>query len=333
MDFIGVLITLAKTVVVLVALLTVCAYATLLERRLVARFQSRIGPNRAGPKGILQPAADFVKLLLKEDLMPAGANKVMFTLAPLMSFIPAFMAISVIPFGDSITLFGRQIPLVIADFNVAILFIFAISSLGVYALVLAGWSSNSKYSLLGGLRSSAQMISYEVALSLSVVGVLLLAGTLSLTEIVSRQSAFGDWYIWKQPLGFLLFLICGVAETNRAPFDLPEAENELVAGYHTEYSSIKFAIFFVAEYANMVTISAVATTLFLGGWNGPVLPPVVWFLIKVVFFLFLYIWLRATLPRFRYDQLMKFGWLVLLPVALANVLLTALADNLGWFAW
>ena len=203
----------------------------------------------------------------------------------------------------------------------------------MYALVLAGWSSNSKYSLLGGLRAAAQMISYEVALGLSVVGVLILAQTLSLSEIVRQQSTFDQWFIWKQPLGFLLFWICGVAETNRAPFDLPECENELVAGYHTEYSSIKFAMFYVAEYANMITISAVATSLFLGGWNGPLLPPVVWFLIKVVFFLFLYIWLRATLPRLRYDQLMRFGWLVLLPLALANVMGTALFEQLGWLAW
>jgi NADH-quinone oxidoreductase subunit H len=250
-----------------------------------------------------------------------------------MAFIPAFMAIAVIPFGDSVTLFGRRFDLIISDFNIGILFIFAASSLGVYSLVLAGWSSNSKYSLLGGLRAAAQMISYEVALGLSVVGVLILAQTLSLSEIVRQQSTFDQWFIWKQPLGFLLFWICGVAETNRAPFDLPECENELVAGYHTEYSSIKFAMFYVAEYANMITISAVATTLFLGGWNGPLLPPVVWFLIKVVFFLFLYIWLRATLPRLRYDQLMRFGWLVLLPLALANVMGTALFEQLGWLAW
>ncbi len=333
MDFLDVLAVFIKIAVVLVVLLTLCAYATLLERKLVARFQSRIGPNRAGPKGILQPVADFVKLLFKEDLTPAGANRFIFTLAPVMAFIPAFMAIAVIPFGDSVTLFGRRFDLIISDFNIGILFIFAAGSLGVYALVLAGWSSNSKYSLLGGLRAAAQMISYEVALGLSVVGVLILAQTLSLSEIVRQQSTFDQWFIWKQPLGFLLFWICGVAETNRAPFDLPECENELVAGYHTEYSSIKFAMFYVAEYANMITISAVATTLFLGGWNGPLLPPVVWFLIKVVFFLFLYIWLRATLPRLRYDQLMRFGWLVLLPLALANVMGTALFEQLGWLAW
>ncbi len=333
MDFLDVLAVFIKIAVVLVVLLTLCAYATLLERKLVARFQSRIGPNRAGPKGILQPVADFVKLLFKEDLTPAGANRFIFTLAPVMAFIPAFMAIAVIPFGDSVTLFGRRFDLIISDFNIGILFIFAAGSLGVYALVLAGWSSNSKYSLLGGLRAAAQMISYEVALGLSVVGVLILAQTLSLSEIVRQQSTFDQWFIWKQPLGFLLFWICGVAETNRAPFDLPECENELVAGYHTEYSSIKFAMFYVAEYANMITISAVATSLFLGGWNGPLLPPVVWFLIKVVFFLFLYIWLRATLPRLRYDQLMRFGWLVLLPLALANVMGTALFEQLGWLAW
>ena len=333
MDAVGVVAVLVKIVLVLVVLLTICAYTTLLERKLVARFQTRIGPNRAGFRGVLQPLADLVKLVFKEDLTPAGANRTMFTLAPVMAFIPAFMSIAVIPFGDSVTILGRRIDLVISDFNVGILFIFAVSSLGVYALVLAGWSSNSKYSLLGGLRSSAQMISYEVSLGISLVGVLLLAGTLSLTEIVQAQAGVGSWYIWKQPLGFLLFLICGVAETNRAPFDLPEAENELVAGYHTEYSSVKFAMFFVAEYANMVTISAVATVFFLGGWTGPGLPPILWFLIKVLGFLFIFIWLRATLPRFRYDQLMRFGWLVLLPVTLANVVLTALFQQLGWLSW
>jgi NADH-quinone oxidoreductase subunit H len=329
MDVIDVLLVVIKIVAVLVVLLSLCAYSTLLERKVVARFQSRIGPNQAGPKGILQPLADFVKLAFKEDLTPAGANRFIFTLAPAMAFIPAFISIAVIPFGDGMTLFGRHVDFIISDFNIGILFIFAASSMGVYSLVLAGWSSNSKYSLLGALRSSAQMISYEVGLGLSVVGVLLLAGSLSLSEIVRQQTLFADWYIWKQPLGFILFLICGVAETNRAPFDLAECENELVAGYHTEYSSIKFAMFFVAEYANMITISAVAATLFLGGWNGPGLIPVVWFLIKVVCFLFMYIWLRATLPRLRYDQLMRFGWLVLLPVGLLNIMVTAALQTLG----
>lgn len=333
MDAITLLILLLKTVVVLVVLMTLCAYTTLIERRLLARFQSRIGPNQAGFFGVLQPLADFIKLLFKEDLTPAGANRVIFTLAPAMAFIPAFMSIAVIPFGPSFTLFGRQIDMIISDINVGILFIFAASSLGVYALVLAGWSSNSKYSLLGGLRAAAQMISYEVSLGLSVVGVLMLSGTLSLTGIVTQQATIGEWFIWKQPIGFLLFLIAGIAETNRAPFDLPEAENELVAGYHTEYSSVKFSMFFVAEYANMVTISALATTLFLGGWSGPWLPPIVWFLIKVAMFLFLYVWLRATLPRLRYDQLMRFGWLILLPAGLANIMITALLQRLGWLAW
>lgn len=331
MDVIDILLVLLKIVGVIVVLLSLCAYTTLLERKLVARFQSRIGPNQAGPRGLLQPLADLVKLIFKEDLTPAGANRFLFTLAPVMAFIPAFLSIAVIPFGDFATLFGRRVDFVISDFNIGILFIFGASSLGVYSLVIAGWSSNSKYSLLGGLRSSAQMISYEVGLGLSVVGVLILAGTLSLTEIVRQQTLWADWFLWKQPLGFLLFLICGVAETNRAPFDLPECENELVAGYHTEYSSIKFAMFYVAEYANMVTISAVAATLFLGGWNGPWLPPVLWFLIKVLVFLFMYVWLRATLPRLRYDQLMKFGWLVLLPLGLVNIMVTAALSAGGWW--
>lgn len=331
MDLIDLALALTKSVVVLVVLLSLCAYTTLLERKLVARFQCRIGPNQAGWKGVLQPLADLVKLIFKEDVTPVGANRFLFTMAPVMSFIPAFLSIAVIPFGDFATLWGRRVDFVISDFNIGILFIFAVGSLGVYSLVLAGWSSNSKYSLLGGLRSSAQMISYEVGLGLSVVGVLLLAESLSLSEIVHRQATFADWYLWKQPLGFLLFLICGVAETNRAPFDLAECENELVAGYHTEYSSIKFAMFYVAEYANMVTISAVAATLFLGGWNGPLLPPLLWFLIKVLVFLFLYVWLRATLPRLRYDQLMKFGWLVLLPAGLANVMITAALLALGFW--
>lgn len=323
MDLTAWVLVLVKIVLSLVVLLTLCAYTTLLERKLVARFQTRIGPNRAGPRGLLQPLADLVKLIFKEDLTPTGANRMLFTLAPFMSFVPAFLALAVIPWSGTFGVWGYQIKGVISDLNIGLLFIFAVSSLGVYSLVLAGWASNSKYSLLGGLRASAQMISYEVGLGLSVVGVLILAGSLSLTEIVSQQATVGDWFLWKQPLAFLLFLICGVAETNRAPFDLAECENELVAGYHTEYSSIKFAMFYVAEYANMVTISAVATTLFLGGWNGPWLPPLIWFLLKVLIFLFIYVWVRATLPRLRYDQLMKFGWMVLLPAGLFNVLLTA----------
>lgn len=316
-------IAIIKVGVVLWAILTACAYIVWLERKLVARMQVRLGPTRVGPFGLLQPLADGIKLFAKEEIIVEQANKWMYVAAPLMAFIPAFITFAVIPFGDKVTLFGREIEMLVSDFNIGILFILGVTSLGVYGIVLAGWSSNSKYSLLGALRSAAQMISYEISLGLSVIGVLLLAGSLSLADIVRAQDSVGRWFIWKQPLGFLLYLIAAFAETNRAPFDLPEAETELVAGYFTEYSSMKFALFTIAEYANMVTVSALATTLFLGGWQGPVLPPVVWFMLKVFLFIFLYIWVRATLPRFRYDQLMRFGWLVLLPTALVNVLVTA----------
>jgi NADH-quinone oxidoreductase subunit H len=277
----------------------------------------------AGWHGLLQPVADLVKLLFKEEVLPGQAHRTLYLLAPLMSFIPALIPIAVIPFGDKITLFGREINLVISNFNLGLLMVLAITSLGVYGIIMAGWSANSKYSMLGGLRSTAQMISYEIGLGMSIVGIIILAGTLNLVEIVQGQDAIYKWYVFRQPLGFLLFIVCAIAETNRAPFDLPEAESELVAGYFTEYSSMRFGMFFVGEYANMVTVSAMATTLFFGGWQGPLLPPVVWFLIKVCAFLFLYIWLRASLPRFRYDQLMRFGWYVIIPLALANILVTA----------
>jgi NADH-quinone oxidoreductase subunit H len=319
------IIAVIKVAVVLWAILTACAYIVWLERKLVARMQVRLGPTRVGPFGLLQPLADAIKLFTKEEIIVEQAEKWLYIAAPLIAFIPAFITFAVIPFGDTVTLFGRQIDLLISDFNVGLLYILGVTSLGVYGIVLAGWSSNSKYSLLGALRSAAQMISYEISLGLSVIGVLLLTGSLSLVDIVKAQGSVGDWFIWKQPVGFLLYLISAFAETNRTPFDLPEAETELVAGYFTEYSSMKFAMFTIAEYANMVTVSALATTLFLGGWQGPFLPPVIWFLLKVMFFIFLYIWVRATLPRFRYDQLMRFGWLVLLPVGLVNVLVTALA--------
>lgn len=317
------IIAIIKVAVVLWAILTACAYIVWLERKLVARMQVRLGPTRVGPFGLLQPLADAIKLFTKEEIIVAQADKWLYIAAPIIAFIPAFITFAVIPFGDTVTLFGRQIDLLISDFNVGILYILGVTSLGVYGIVLAGWSSNSKYSLLGALRSAAQMISYEISLGLSVIGVLLLTGSLSLVDIVKAQGSIGEWFIWKQPVGFLLYLISAFAETNRTPFDLPEAETELVAGYFTEYSSMKFAMFTIAEYANMVTVSALATTLFLGGWQGPFLPPVVWFMLKVMFFIFLYIWVRATLPRFRYDQLMRFGWLVLLPVGLLNVLVTA----------
>lgn len=319
-----VIIALIKVIVVLGVLLLMIAYLTWLERKLLAHFQVRLGPMRVGPHGLLQPIADGLKLLFKEDVTPSGVNKVIYTLAPILSFVPAFMVFAVIPFGDKISLFGRSIDLVISDFNMGILYVFAISSLGVYGIVLAGWSSNNKYSLLGGLRSSAQMVSYEVSLGLSIIGVLMLSGSLSLLDIVRGQDTILNWYILRQPLGFIIFLICAIAETNRLPFDLPEADNELVAGYYTEYSSMKFAMFYLGEYANMINASAIATTLFLGGWQGPWLPPVVWFFLKLFAFLFIFVWLRATLPRFRYDQLMKFGWGILLPLALLNIFITGI---------
>ncbi len=317
-------ITGIKAFMVLNVLLLTCAWTTYLERRFLARMQSRIGPNTAGYRGLLTPIADLVKLLFKEDFVPAAAHKPLYLLAPLMAFIPAMLPLAVIPFGSSITLFGREINLVVSDFNLGLLFILAMTSLGIYGIIMAGWSPNSKFSLLGGLRSSAQMISYEIGLGMSLIGVIMLAGTLNLVELVEQQSSILDWYIVKQPVGFVLYLICAFAETNRSPFDLPEAESELVGGYHTEYSSMRFGLFFVGEYANMVTVAAVATTVFLGGWQGPFLPPVLWFVIKCFAFMFFYIWVRGSLPRFRYDQLMKFGWFVLIPIALANILITAL---------
>jgi NADH-quinone oxidoreductase subunit H len=283
---------------------------------------------------VLQPFADVIKLLFKEQLKPKAADTILFAIAPLVSTTAAFAAFSVVPFGTETTLFGlldRPIPLEITDVNVAVLVIFAITSMGIYGIVLAGWSSNSKYSLLGGLRSSAQMISYELSYGLAMAAVIMMAGSLSLREIVTNQSGtwFGfipRWYIFLQPLGFFIYLCAGVAETNRAPFDFPEAEQELVAGYHTEYSSMSFAMFFLAEYVNMVTVSAVATSLYLGGWLGPLLPDWlgwIWFLVKVFLILFFYVWMRWTLPRYRYDQLMEFGWKWLLPAAVLNLFATA----------
>jgi len=322
--FLFILITVIKVVVIVHIFMFILSYLTWAERKLLGHIQARLGPKNVGPFGLLQPIADGIKLLFKEDIIPAQANKILFVIAPVLSFIPALIVFAVIPFGDKVTLFGQEIDLIISDINVGLLYIFAITALGVYGIAIAGWASNSKYSLLGGLRSMAQMISYEVSYTLSIVGILMLAGSLSLVDIVKMQDSFWHMFIFKQPLAFLIYLICGIAETNRAPFDLPEAETELVAGFHTEYSSMKFGMFSIAEYANVVNVSAIATTLFLGGWQGPYLPPVVWFLLKMSAFLFLFIWLRATLPRFRYDQLMKFGWQVLLPLALLNILITAI---------
>jgi len=289
----------------------------------LGHFQVRLGPIRVGPHGLLQPIADGIKLLFKEDITPANVNKFIYNLAPLLTFIPALIIVAVIPFGRQIELFGHKIDLVISSFNMGLLYILAVSSIAVYGIILAGWSSNNKYSLLGGLRSCAQMISYEVSLGLSLIGVLMIASSLSLVDIVNAQDKFIHWFVFRQPLGFLLYLVCAIAELNRHPFDLPEADNELVAGYYTEYSSMRFAMFFLGEYGNMINFSALATTLFLGGWHGPFLPPVIWFLMKMGAFLFFLIWIRATLPRFRYDQLMNFGWKILLPLAILNVFITA----------
>jgi NADH-quinone oxidoreductase subunit H len=310
------------------------AFMVWMERKVCAYIQDRPGPNRVGPEGLLQPFADVIKLLFKEDLKPAAADTFIFLIAPIISTMTAFAAFSVIPFGTETTLFGlldEPLPLQVTDVNVAVLVVFAIASMGIYGIVLAGWSSNSKYSLLGGLRSAAQMISYELAYGLALASVVMLAGSLSLREIVMNQSGYWwyvipKWYVLLQPIGFLIFMTAGVAETNRAPFDFPEAEQELVAGYHTEYSSMSFALFFLAEYINMVTVSAVATSLYLGGWLGPFLPDWLgwlWFLLKVFLILFFYVWMRWTLPRYRYDQLMEFGWKWLLPAAVINLIVTA----------
>jgi NADH-quinone oxidoreductase subunit H len=335
------IIMLVKIGVVFGALLLSVAYMTWIERKVIADIQVRLGPMRVGPHGLLQPIADGLKLMFKEDLIPSQVERVVFLLAPSLSIIPAFIAFAVIPFGDTTTLFGllsKPVPLRITDIDVGLLFVFGVASLGVYGIVLAGWSSNNKYSLLGGLRSTAQLISYELPMGLSVVGVILLVGSLSLVDIVKAQAGlswwFGilpvpNWFLFSQPLGFCIYFCCALAETNRAPFDLPEAETELVAGFHTEYSSMKFAMFFMAEYANMITVAALATTIFLGGWLGPIAPSPVWFLGKVFLLLFLFIWIRATLPRFRYDQLMSFGWKRLLPLALLNTVVTAIVAVRG----
>lgn len=299
------------------------AYTMLLERRLLGFFQLRLGPNRVGPAGLLQPIADAMKMMLKEDLMPAGADPLVYRLAPVISGFAALSIDAVIPFGAPIHLFGTTINLDIANPGIGLLIIFALSSLGVYGLVLAGWSSQNKYSLLGGIRASAQIISYELAMGLSVMGVLMMAHTANLEGIVLAQKAHG-WFWIPQIIPFLIFMTTAIAETNRTPFDLPEAESELVAGYHTEYSGMRFALFYVAEYINMITQSGLIVTLFFGGWIGPgFLPPIIWYFIKVGIAIFVFIWIRATLPRFRYDKLMSFGWKVLLPIAFIYFLGTA----------
>jgi NADH-quinone oxidoreductase subunit H len=323
------LVILIKAVVVVFVLVTAFAYTLLWERKLIGRFQARYGPNRAGPVGYLQPLADVVKLIFKEDFVPRGANRWLFQIAPMISVFAAVAAVAVIPFGDPIEIFGHTVNLVGADLNIGVLYLFALSGLGFYGLILGGWASGNKYSLLGAARTAAQLVSYEVAMGLSVVGVVMIAQSLSLVDIVNGQRDT-VWYVLFQPLGFAIFVVAAVAETNRAPFDLPEAESELVAGYHTEYGGLKFAMFFLAEYINMIIISALGATLFLGGFSGPLLPGWLWLAIKIAAMLFLFIWLRATLPRLRYDRLMKLGWKVLLPLATLNLVVTAIVVALGF---
>src|SRR6266704_1198622 len=322
--------------------MTMVAYTVLAERRILGFIQGRLGPNRVGPGGFLQPIADLLKFIFKEDIVPDKSTRFVYFLAPTIATTAALMTIVVYPFGPDVhlPLINRPVQLVIARFDVALLYVLGVTSVGVYGIALAGWSSNNKYSLMGGLRSSAQMISYELALGLALIGVILQSGTLDLYRIVEQQSGHlgvtGWNVIWVQPLGFLIYLIAAIAETNRVPFDLPEAETELVAGFHTEYSAMKFGLFFVAEYLNMFTVSMLATTLFLGGWNGLFVHKLPWlgvfyFLGKVILFLLLYIWLRGTLPRFRFDQLMAFGWKYLMPAAIVNIVLTATLQWLGTF--
>ncbi len=318
MIMLGVLL---KGLIVILILMGFAAYMTLLERVLMARMQLRLGPNRVGPWGLLQPIADGIKLVNKERFQPAGVERFTYWLAPGISLFIALFIFVLIPFGPPVHIFGQEVSLQIADVNAGIVFLLAFSSLAVYGVVLGGWSSNNRYSLLGGLRGTAQLISYEVPMGLSLLTVVLAAGTLSLSEIVEAQRA--HWFIWTNPISFLIYLITSFAETNRAPFDLPEAEQELTGGYHTEYGGLKFAIFFLGEYINILAVSSIAVTLFLGGWLGPGEIPLLWFLMKVAVFVFFFMWVRATMARFRYDQLMNFGWKVLLPLATLNLIVTA----------
>jgi NADH-quinone oxidoreductase subunit H len=332
----GFVIPLLKIVIVLFGVvLPAVTYMVLLERKVIAWAQSRLGPMRVGPYGILQPVADAVKLMIKEDITPVRADKWVFTAAPIISMVPALIVYAVIPFGPEVNLFGRKVTLYITDINVGLLYIVSVASVGVYGIILAGYASNSKYPLLASLRASAQLISYEVAVTLTLVSVILMAGTLSMVDIVRAQESGHVWFAFVQPVAFVIFFIGGLAETNRAPFDLPEAEQELTGGFHTEYSGMRFALFFLAEYANMIVVSSVATTLFLGGWLRPFpniaalsvldfVPGWIWFGLKSFVFLYIFIWVRATLPRYRYDQLMRLGWKVLIPLAIANLVVTGI---------
>ena len=359
-EFLGpaVIISLIKVVISFFALLLTTLIVVWAERKIIGDMQARLGPNRWGPCGLLQTLADGIKLFFKEDFRPANADRWAYAIAPVAAMVPSFLAFAVVPFGDSVHLGGRDIDFVVSDLNIGILYFLAMGSLGVYGIVLAGWASGSKYPLLGGIRSSAQLISYEIALGLSLVPIVLVAGSLSTVDIVQAQAGtigevtffagipvldqvaqlfenFPSWYIWSQWPAFLLFLIAGIAETNRAPFDLPEAETELVAGFHTEYSGIRFAMFFLGEYIHVVVVSAMAVTLFFGGWHGPrfdFLPwiwPLVWFTLKTAGFVYLFVWLRASLPRLRYDRLMWLGWKRLIPAALAWIMVTAVVNTNG----
>ena len=317
------ILLLAKLGIVYFAILTLAAYLVFAERRILAWIQDRKGPNRVGPQGLLQPLADLIKMLTKEDLRPAGADRWLFSLAPAMAAIPAIMTFAIVPFGAPVTLFGREVLLQVADLNVGLLFFMALSSIAVYGVAIGGWASNSKYALLGSIRGLAQLISYELSMGLSLVPVVMLARSFRLSDVVAAQA--DGWFILYQPVAFVIFLISIAAECKRIPFDIPEAEGELVAGFHTEYSGMRFGLFFVGEYINIIVLGSLASVFFLGGWHGPILPPPVWFSIKVLVFAFLFIWVRGTLPRLRYDQLMHLGWKVLTPVALLNILAT------GWW--
>jgi NADH-quinone oxidoreductase subunit H len=325
---------LIKILFVLTGVLVTVMYLVLLERKVQAWVQVRLGPMRVGPHGVLQPVADVLKLFIKEDITPVRADKWVYTLAPIIVLVPALIAFAVIPFGPEVHLFGRPVALYLTDLNIGLLYIVAVASIGVYGIILGGWASNSKYPLMGSLRSSAQLISYELAVTLTFVAVILASGSLSMVDIIEAQRANGVWFAFVQPVSLFIYVVGGLAETNRSPFDLPEAESELVAGFHTEYSGMRFALFFLAEYTNMIVVSAIAATLFFGGWLPPfpnvpalsflgLVPGWIWFILKTFIALYVFLWIRATLPRYRYDQLMRLGWKFLIPLAIANIILVA----------
>lgn len=323
----GFILLLIKLIIVLAVLLLVAGWLVWVERKLLGRFQVRFGPNRAGRFGWLQPMADIIKMLAKEDTMPMGADRMIFLYAPAVIAVTTLLIFAVVPFGGNPTFLGRPVPMIVTDFNVALLYIFALFSIGVYGNALGGWASNSKYSLLGGIRGAAQMISYEIPLILSVVPVVMLAGSFSLVDIVNAQAHYP--FILVQPVSFVLFFISAAAEIKRIPFDLPEAENELVAGYHTEYSGMRFGLFFLGEYISLIVLGSLVVVFFWGGWRGPFLPPLVWFIVKVGIVIFFMIWMRGTLPRLRYDQLMRVGWKILIPIALLNIIATGAVMTWG----